>query len=549
MSKSNVNGPEGRETIEDPVTELLRVGAQQLIQRAVEAELAELLSQHGGRRTETGNAGVVRNGYLPERELQTGLGPVTVQIPKVRAKTGEAVTFRSALVPPYIRKTKSLEAAVPWLYLKGVSSGEMGEALKVLVGPQAQGLSASTVSRLKQVWGEQYRLGCEERLDADRWVYVWADGIYSGLRAEQTKLCALVVIGVNERGEKRFLAIEDGVRESTQSWREVLLKLKSRGMNVPKLAIGDTGWHAARLGQCAENNWRRLRGFDDLSKVIIYSTMVSKRHKSITSTLLSRFDGAMGFWAALEEIYPETRQQRCWMHKVMNVLNCLPKSVQAKAKQALHSIWQAETKADAEKAFDLFIETYEPKYPKATLCLQKDREELLAFYDFPAKHWQSIRTTNPIESTFATIRHRTKRSRGCLTRDGMLHMMFKLGQCAENNWRRLRGFDDLSKVIIGVKFNDGANDTRNDELGFRVDGNPSVLIANGAIILAYPNVLLFAVDEGPDLVRLDLLDRDVADLLVKDALTAIPGQSKDSEYGFLVNSGQTRSSVYPDAFH
>ena len=368
MSKTNVIGPEGRETIEDPVTELLRVGAQKLIRHAVEAELKELLTEHGDRRTETGNAGVVRNGYLPERELQTGLGPVTVQIPKVRAKTGEAVTFRSALVPPYVRKTKSLETAVPWLYLKGVSSGEMGEALKVLVGPQAQGLSASTVSRLKQVWGEEYRQSCEERLDANRWVYVWVDGIYSGLRAEQTKLCALVVIGVNERGEKRFLAIEDGVRESTQSWREVLLKLKSRGMNIPELAIGD---------------------------------------------------GAMGFWAALEEIYPKTRQQRCWMHKVMNVLNCLPKSAQTKAKQALHSIWQAETLADAEKAFDLFIETYEPKYPKATLCLQKDREELLPFFDFPAKHWQSIRTTNPIESTFATIRHRTKRSRGCLTRDGM----------------------------------------------------------------------------------------------------------------------------------
>jgi len=284
MSKSNVIGPEGRETIEDPVTELLRVGAQQLIQPTVETELAELLSQHDDRRTEKGNAGVVRNGYLPERELQSGLGPETVQIPKVRAKTGDAVTFRSALVLPYIRKTKSMEAAVPWLYLKGVSSGEMGEALKVLVGPQAQGLSASTVSRLKQVWGEECRQNCEERLDADRWVYVWADGIYSGLRAEQTKLCALVVIGVNERGEKRFLAIEDGARESTQSWREVLLKLKSRGMNIPKLAIGD---------------------------------------------------GAMGFWAALEEIYPETGQQRCWMHKTMNVLNCLPKSAQGESETGL----------------------------------------------------------------------------------------------------------------------------------------------------------------------------------------------------------------------
>ena len=341
---------------------------------------------------------------LPERELQTGVGPVTVRIPKVRAKIGEPVTFRSALVPPYVRKTQSLEAALPWLYLKGVSSGEMGEALKVLVGPDAQGLSPSTVSRLKQVWAEEYRRECDTRLDTDRWGYVWADGIYSGLRAEQTRLCALVVIGVNEYGKKRFLVIEDGVRESTQSWREVLLKLKSRGMNVPELAIGD---------------------------------------------------GARGFWTALEEIYPKTRQRRCWMHKTMNVLNGLPKWTQTKAKQALHAIWQAETRADAEKAFDLFLETYEPKYPKATVGLQKDREELLAFYSFPAPHWQSIRTTNPIESTFATIRHRTRRSRGCLTRDGMLHMMFKLAQCAEKHWRRLRGFHDLSKVITGVKFNDG----------------------------------------------------------------------------------------------
>ena len=404
MAKSNVVEVPGRDTIADPLTDLLRTGAEQLIYRAVEEELKDLLASHSERRLADGKAGVVRNGYLPERELQTGLGPVTVKIPKVRAKTGEPVTFHSALVPPYVRKTMSLEAAIPWLYLKGISSGEMGPALEVLLGSQAKGLSASTVSRLKQVWAQEYQGWNDGRLDQDRWVYVWADGVYSGLRAEQAKLCALVVLGVNERGEKRFLAMEDGVRESTQSWREVLLKLKSRGMNVPELAIGD---------------------------------------------------GAMGFWAALEEVYPETREQRCWMHKTMNVLNCLPKSLQAKAKQALHAIWQAETKAEAEKAFDLFVETYEPKYPKATLCLQKDREELLAFYDFPAQHWQSLRTSNPIESTFGTIRHRTKRSKGCLTRDGMLHMMFKLGQCAEKNWRRLRGFDYLAKVITGVQFKDG----------------------------------------------------------------------------------------------
>ena len=304
MSKSNVVEFAGRDGIDDPLRELLRTGAGELVYQAVQAELQELLAEHSQRRLSDGRAGVVRNGYLPAREIQTGLGPVTVRIPKVRAKTGEPVTFRSALVPPYVRKTKSLEAALPWLYLKGISSGEMGAALEVLVGPQAKGLSASTVSRLKQVWAQEYRAWNEERLDKERWVYMWADGVYSGLRAEHTKLCALVVIGVNERGEKRILAIEDGVRESTQSWRELLLKLKSRGMNVPELAVGD---------------------------------------------------GAMGFWAALEEVYGETRQQRCWMHKTMNVLNCLPKSVQGKAKQALHAIWQAETKADAEKAFDLFL--------------------------------------------------------------------------------------------------------------------------------------------------------------------------------------------------
>jgi putative transposase len=411
MKKSNVLEFAGRDTISDPLTALLRSGAQQLITQAVEVELQELLNEYSDRRTEDGHAIVVRNGHLPERELQTGLGPVTVKIPKVRSITGEPVTFRSALVPPYVRKTKSLEAALPWLYLKGVSSGEMGEALKVLIGPEAKGLSASTVSRLKQIWGQEYLSWCDGPLDKDRWVYVWADGVYSGLRGEQMKLCALVIIGVNERGEKHFLAIEDGMRESTQSWREVLLKLKSRGMNGPELAIGD---------------------------------------------------GAMGFWAALEEVYPETRQQRCWMHKTMNVLNCLPKSAQAKAKDSLHDIWQAETKADAEKAFDLFVKMYEPKYPKAAICLQKDRDEMLAFYDFPAQHWQSIRTSNPIESTFGTIRHRTRRSKGCLSRDGMLHMMFKLGQCAEKKWRRLRGFDYLTKVITGVKFKDGVEVTEID---------------------------------------------------------------------------------------
>lgn len=413
MGQDNVVQFAGREEFSDALTELLRQGAYQLIQQAVEAELIDFMSQFKTRLMEDGRAAVVRNGFHPERDLQTGIGPVKVRIPKVRARDGEPVTFRSALVPPYVRKTRSLEAALPWLYLKGISSGEMEAALEVLVGPEAKGLSSSTVSRLKQTWAQEYRDWHGSRLDRDRWVYIWADGVYSGLRAEDAKLCALVIVGVNDRGEKRFLAIEDGVRESTQSWREVLLQLKNRGMDPPGVAIGD---------------------------------------------------GAMGFWAALEEVFGTTRQQRCWLHKTRNVLNCVPKSVQPKVKQALHEIWQAETKQDAEQAFDLFIQTFEPKYPKAVLCLQKDGEELMTFYDFPAQHWQSLRTTNPIESTFATIRHRTKRSKGCLTRDGMLHMMYKLSMCAQKNWRRQRGFDYLAKVITGVKFKDGIEVTESDQV-------------------------------------------------------------------------------------
>lgn len=413
METTNIVDFARRDGITDALTDLLRTGAQQLIATAVEAELAGYLAQFSDLRTEAGHAAVVRNGHHPARPFQTGIGPVSVRIPKVRSMDGTPVTFRSALVPPYVRRTKTLEAALPWLYLKGISSGEMGAALKVLLGPDAAGLSANTVSRLKRDWAKEYDGWRDADLDDEPIVYIWADGVHSGLRGENDKLCALVIVGVTAHGKKRFLAIEDGVRESTQSWREVLLSLKSRGMNAPKLAIGD---------------------------------------------------GAMGFWAALDEVYPEARQQRCWQHKTMNVLNCLPKLSQPKAKAAIHNIWQAENKVDAQKAFNLFIETYEPKYPKAALCLQKDREELMAFFDFPAQHWQSIRTSNPIESTFATIRHRTKRSKGCLSRDGMLHMMFKLGQCAEQNWRKLRGFDYLAKVIKGVTFRDGIETTKPSQI-------------------------------------------------------------------------------------
>jgi len=391
--------------ISDPLTELLREGAKRLIEQAIEAELAELLAQYAEVRDEQGRRAVVRNGYLPEREILTGVGPVAVKVPKVRSRTDEPVVFRSSLVPPYVRKARRVEAALPWLYLKGIATGQMQEALEVLVGPEAKGLSASVVSRLKREWEAEYAQWCRRDLGRERWVYWWVDGIYSGLRAERQKLCALVVIGVNERGEKHFLAIEDGVRESTQSWREVLLDLKGRGLTVPpKLATGD---------------------------------------------------GALGFWSALDEVYPETRRQRCWVHKTANVLNYLPKGVQPKAKQALQGIWMAEDRASAHKAFDRFVQMYQAKYPKAVACLEKDRKDLLAFYDFPAEHWVHIRTTNPIESTFATIRHRTDRAKGSVSRNTMLAMIYKLGMSAEKRWRKIRGFHHLAKVIHGVKFKDG----------------------------------------------------------------------------------------------
>jgi len=396
---------------QDSLMDLMRTGAQKLIAQALQAEVAELLAAYGDHRDDHGHAQVVRSGYQPARDIQTGIGPVTVQVPKVRSRQGKPVTFHSALVPPYVRKTATLEAAIPWLYLKGISTGEMQPALEALVGPEAKGLSASTVARLKQIWREEYTVWRKQRLATHQWVYIWVDGIYSGLRAEQQRLCALVVIGMNADGEKHLLAMEDGSRESTQSWREVLLQLKARGLTAPTLAVGD---------------------------------------------------GALGFWAALEEVFPETRHQRFWCHKTQNVLNAMPKSLHPKAKQALHEIWQSATKGDAERAMDVFLDTYELKYPKATACLQKDREELLMFYAFPAAHWPSLRTTNPIESTFGTIRHRTARTKGCLTRDGMLHMMFKLGQCAEKTWRRMRGLKELPKVVAGISFTDGIEERTTD---------------------------------------------------------------------------------------
>jgi len=369
MSKDNIVSLLMPGGIEDSLTELLRNGARRLIQQAIEAELAEMRAKYEGQTDEQGRRAVVRNGYLPEREILTGVGPVT-------------------------------------------STGQMKEALEVLVGPEAKGLSASVIGRLKREWEAEYTEWCQRDMRGVRWVYWWADAIYSGLRAEGQKLCALVIIGVNEWGEKHFLTIEDGIRESTQSWREVLLGLKQRGLDVPpKLAVGD---------------------------------------------------GALGFWAALEEVYPETRHQRCWVHKTANVLNYLPKAVQPKVKKALQEIWMAEDRASAHKAFDHFVATYQAKYAKAVTCLEKDREALLAFYDFPAEHWVHIRTTNPIESAFATIRHRSDQAKGCVSRNTLLATLYKLGMSAQKRWRRIRGFNYLAKVVEGVKFRDGVevNDKR-----------------------------------------------------------------------------------------
>ena len=393
---------------EDVLTRMLRRGARDLLTKAVEVELTEFLAQYQDVADDQGRQSVVRNGYLPEREIMTGIGPVEIKVPKTRDRSGQGIHFRSELLPPYIKRTKSVETVLPWLYLKGISTGDFGEALAALLGEDAKGLSAGTISRLKQVWHQEYDTWRHRDLSKQRYVYLWADGVYFNIRGEDARQCILVIIGVTERGDKEFLAIEDGYRESEQSWTEVLLDLKGRGMKPAKLAIGD---------------------------------------------------GALGFWKALQKTYGGTRSQRCWVHKTGNILNKMPKSIQAKAKQHIHDIWMAETREDAEKAFDLFIEIYQLKYPKACECLKKDRDQLLAFYDFPAEHWIHIRTSNPIESTFATVRLRTAKTRGCVSRTTILTMVYKLGMSAEKGWRKLRGFKRLADVINGVKFIDGIDET------------------------------------------------------------------------------------------
>lgn len=393
------------EFCEDPLTELLRNGARQLIADAVQVELQELLDQYSVLRNERGYLQVVRNGYLPEREILTGIGPIKVKVPKIRDKSGQRIKFNSALLPPYLRKTRRVEEVLPWLYLKGISTGDFQEALHALLGIEGKGLSASTISRLKGIWEQEHETWNRRSLKNKRYVYIWADGVYFNIRSDDARQCILVIIGVTEQGRKEFIAIEDGYRESEQSWSELLLRIKAQGLShSPKLAIGD---------------------------------------------------GALGFWKALSKVFPKTKHQRCWVHKTANVLNKLPKAVQPKAKQALHEIWMAPTRTDAYKAFDIALSTYSAKYPKAMTCLEKDKDEMLAFYDFPAMHWQHIRTSNPIESVFATVRLRTNKTRGCVARHTILSMVFKLGQSAQKKWRKLRGFKLLGEVIRGVQFKDG----------------------------------------------------------------------------------------------
>jgi len=390
--------------VADALTEVLRSGARELLQQAVEAEVAEFIERHRELKDERERQRVVRNGYRAERTIQTGIGEVAVKAPRARDREGE-IKFRSNILPAYLRRTRSIEELLPWLYLKGLSTGDFSEALAALLGKGAPGLSAATISRLKELWKGEYERWSKRELTGKNFVYIWVDGVHFGVRLEDASQCILVVIGATADGKKELLAMFDGYRESAESWKELLLDLKQRGLtNAPKVAVGD---------------------------------------------------GALGFWKALPQVFGSTREQRCWVHKTANVLNKLPKGQQGKAKAALHEIWMAESRAAAEQAFDHFLSTYEAKYAKAAECLAKDRDTLLTFYDFPAEHWIHIRTTNPIESTFATVRLRTAKTRGCVARAGILAMVFKLVKSAEQRWRKLKGAARLTQVIDGVRFKDG----------------------------------------------------------------------------------------------
>lgn len=407
-------------SVVDPLTEIARDGARQMLAAALRAEAASFVAQFAEERLPDGRQRVVHHGTGPERNIQTGIGPIPVQRQKVRDRAADAppedkIRFNSRILPKWARRSPSLDALLPVLYLRGVSTGDFQEALSALVGPDAPNLSPGAISRLTGEWQAEHDRWQRRNLSARRYVYVWADGVYLQARMEPQAECMLVIIGATPEGKKELLGFQVGVRESAQSWHELLVDLRARGLSAPPdLAVGD---------------------------------------------------GALGFWKALDEIFPDTRHQRCWTHKVSNVLNKLPKSMHPAVKTDLREIWQAATRAAAETAVNTFVEKYGVKYEKAVACLTKDREALLAFYDFPAAHWDHLRTSNPIESVFATVRHRTVRTKGALSQKTAKLMVFKLVQAAAKKWRRLKGANQLPLVVEGVKFTDGvaeqdANESR-----------------------------------------------------------------------------------------
>jgi putative transposase len=396
---------------QDVLTEVLRNGARQMLATAIEAEVADWIDDHAHLKDEAGRRQVVRNGSHPERTILTGLGPIEVKQPRVqdRRPPEQREAFTPAVLPPYLRRTKSLDELIPWLSLKGISTGDFPEALKAILGPDAPGLSANTVTRLKAAWEEEHRAWSKRSLKDKHYVYVWADGVHFNIRLEEGRQCILVLMGATADGKKELIAIADGFRESEQSWKELLLDCEARGLEVePHLAIGD---------------------------------------------------GALGFWKAMRQVWNTTREQRCWVHKTANVLDKLPKGSQAKAKGMLHEIYLAESREKADKAFDLFVATYQAKYLKATECLIKDRDVLLTFYDFPAEQWLHIRTTNPIESTFSTVRLRHAKTKGSGSRTACLAMVYKLMESASKSWRSLNGSPLLREVIAGATFVNGVKQT------------------------------------------------------------------------------------------
>jgi len=392
------------ESARSVLDELVQEGARKMLQAAIEAEVAAYIEAHQVLRDEAGHRLVVRNGYQKEREIQTGAGALTVKKPRVHDRR-EGKRFTSSLLPPYMRRSPSLEALLPILYLKGISTGDFSEALGAILGEGARGLSAATITRLKEGWMDEYEQWNRRSLEGKHYVYMWADGIYFNVRLGNDRPCILVIMGATAEGKKELIGLIDGERESAISWKELLLDLKRRGLECgPEVAVGD---------------------------------------------------GALGFWKALEEVYPGARHQRCWVHKTANVLDKLPKKLQLQAKSLIHQMYQAPTKKDALAFYEQFLSLYRDKYPKACQCLEKDKDVLFTFYDFPAAHWMHLRSTNPIESTFATVRHRTRRTKGCGSREATLMMVYKLGREAEKRWRKLNGSQLLIRVLTGVRFVDG----------------------------------------------------------------------------------------------